>query len=258
MPAFGAKVVKDFVADIEAGNSDVVDLRGNASLRMKPAENLAEIVCALKKDTKVTKLDVSECELPDDACNALGDLFRNNSTILEVVLEKNKISSHGAKVLAQGLAENKGIRTLNLLQQAVKSFGDDCLDSFVLMYATNITLTKLTWRLDSRKSFSLAKLQTRNIEIQKRIANGKDFNDLLPDNLKSGGAPVAGEAAPAEAAVKRATTVEDMDAHLKEVEQHLPEDAVLHEGDEEEEKPAEVEVKPEEVEVKPAVVEVES
>ena len=98
------------------------------------------------------------------------------------------------------------------------------------MYATNITLTKLTWRLDSRKSFSLAKLQTRNIEIQKRIANGKDFNDLLPDNLKSGAAPIAGEAAPAEAAVKRATTVEDMDAHLKEVEQHLPEDARHRQG----------------------------
>merc|ERR1711948_97731 len=110
------------------------------------------------------------------------------------------------------MGDNKRVKTLNLLQQAVKSFGDDCLDSFVLMYGTNITLTKLTWRLDSRKSFMLAKLQTRNIEIQKRIANGKDYQELLPDTMKS-------EAAPARASVA------EVQEHLESVKQHLPEEA---------------------------------
>merc|ERR1712087_914028 len=73
-------------------------------------------------------------------------------------------------------------------------------------YGTNITLTKLTWRLDSRKSFMLAKLQTRNIEIQKRIANGKDYQELLPDSLKS--------EAPGRSSVK------DVQDHIETVQQH--------------------------------------
>merc|ERR1719401_1630694 len=132
----------------------------------------------LKANTIIKKVILVDCELTDEACVPLADLFKSNQTIEEISLEKNKISSHGAMTLAQGLAENKSIRTMNLLQQAVKSFGDECLDAFVLMYSTNITLTKLTWRLDSRKSFMLAKLQTRNIEIQKRIREGKDYQDL--------------------------------------------------------------------------------
>merc|ERR1712064_254770 len=46
------------------------------------------------------------------------------------------------------------------------------------------TLTKITWRLTSRKSFMLAKLQTRNIEIAKRLKDGKDITGLLPDHMK--------------------------------------------------------------------------
>merc|ERR1712019_190194 len=59
----------------------------------------------------------------------------------------------------------------------------------------------------------LAKLQTRNIEIQKRKAAGKDFNDILPDNLKSG--------APPEMA-KRKSTVEEVEKHADEVAKDLP------------------------------------
>merc|ERR1711953_562722 len=139
-----------------------------------------------------------------------------NQCIEEVSLEKNKISSHGAKLIAQGLTDNKSVKTLNLLQQAVKSFGDDCLDAFVIMYATNITLTKLTWRLDSRKSFMLAKLQTRNIEIQKRIANGKDYNDLLPDAMKMERPPEEPE---------RRASVQQVEEHVEDLAGKLPEQA---------------------------------
>merc|ERR1712232_1513373 len=133
----------------------------------------------------------------------------------------------GAKLLAEGLGGNKGIKTLVLLQQAVKSFGDDCLDAFVLMYSTNITLTKITWRLDSRKSFMLAKLQTRNIEIQKRIREGKDYQDLLPDALKGGGAPAAAPAAASEeekpVLAKRGSSVKEIEEHVEAISEQLGE-----------------------------------
>ena len=35
------------------------------------------------------------------------------------------------------------------------------------MFETNITLLKITWRLESRKSFALNKLITRNNEIDR-------------------------------------------------------------------------------------------
>merc|ERR1712137_920230 len=91
----------------------------------------------------------------------------------------------------------------------------------------NITLTKLTWRLDSRKSFMLAKLQTRNIEIQKRVANGSDYAHLLPDNLKEG------KVTPPAASVDTATTTQadvvrasakDVEVHLESIKGHLPAD----------------------------------
>jgi hypothetical protein len=45
--------------------------------------------------------------------------------------------------------------------------GDGCLDAFLSMFETNITLLKITWRLESRKSFALNKLITRNNEIDR-------------------------------------------------------------------------------------------
>merc|ERR1712071_52023 len=100
------------------------------------------------------------------------------------------------------------------------------------MYGTNITLTKLTWRLDSRKSFMLAKLQTRNIEIQKRVAAGTDYNSFLPDAMKSGVVkPAVPEAAagideaPAasDAATKR-PSVQDVEEHVAAIGEHLPDE----------------------------------
>merc|ERR1711957_744137 len=91
----------------------------------KPADNLTEIVAELKGNTTIKKLLLVDCELPDDACIPLEDLFKTNQCLEEVSLEKNKISSHGAKLIAQGLGANSSVKTVNLLQQAVKSFGDE-------------------------------------------------------------------------------------------------------------------------------------
>merc|ERR1719422_79465 len=102
-------------------------------------------------------------------------------------------------MIADALVVNKGLRTLNLMQQTTKNFGEDTLDHFIVMFNDNITLTKIVWRLESRKSFMLNKLQTRNVEIKKRQGKGEDFTSFLPDHLKpcAAGAPAAAaEAAP--------------------------------------------------------------
>jgi|AntRauMFilla1563_2_1112583.scaffolds.fasta_scaffold126157_1 hypothetical protein len=53
------------------------------------------------------------------------------------------------------------------------------------MFATNVVLLKLTWRVDSRQSFSLNRLLTRNNEINRRLkAERSDIDDCLPEALK--------------------------------------------------------------------------
>merc|ERR1712070_359060 len=179
-----------FIAELNDAGLSMLDCTGNASVKMNAAQFLKEIKDALKNHGGVKKLAMRECEVDDAACEELRDIIATNQVIEEVDLSKNKITSAGASALADGLSKNRSITTINLLEQSSKHFGEECLTKFVEMYGTNITLTKLTWRLDSRKSFMLAKLQTRNIEIQKRIANGKGYDELLPDALKGSGSAV--------------------------------------------------------------------
>merc|ERR1712039_815711 len=94
------------------------------------------------------------------------------------ILEKNKISSVGACAIADALIVNKGLLTLNLMQQATANFGEETLERYITMFNSNITLTKIQWRLTSRKSFMLNKLQTRKVK-------GEDYNAYLPDHMKS-------------------------------------------------------------------------
>merc|ERR1712151_9746 len=76
------------------------------------------------------------------------------------------------------------------------NFGEETLDRYITMFNDNITLTKIQWRLTSRKSFMLNKLQTRNVEIKKRQDKGEDYNAYLPDHMKSAApAPIDGTAA---------------------------------------------------------------
>merc|ERR1719443_1007620 len=85
------------------------------------------------------------------------------------------------------------------MQQAIKNFGEDTLEHFITMFNDNITLTKIQWRLESRKSFMLNKLQTRNVEIKKRQDKGEDCDAFLPDHLKKGGSGAASGASAAPA-----------------------------------------------------------
>ena len=59
-------------------------------------------------------------------------------------------------------------------------------DRYREMFNTNTTLTKIIWRLESRQSFALNKLITRNGEIERRLKAGRDVSDIMP-----GATPVA-------------------------------------------------------------------
>merc|ERR1719330_403315 len=199
--AFGGKTIAQIVDDMADPSMAELDVSNNASVKIHSTEALKTIAEALKGHQGIKKVVLRECEIVDAGCEVLSEVLRVNDVIEELVLEKNKITSAGAILLADALTTNKGLRTLNLMQQATKNFGEETLEHFITMFHDNVTLTKIMWRLESRKSFMLNKLQTRNVEIKKRQDKGEDFTSFLPDHLKPGAAGAAPpEAAPAPAA----------------------------------------------------------
>ena len=96
MPArFGMPTASAIVESVEKGTApECLDVSNNPSFRMKPTESVEKLVEALSQDgCKVTQLVMKECEIPDAACEALSTLLKKNHTIVELDLEKNRISS---------------------------------------------------------------------------------------------------------------------------------------------------------------------
>ena len=113
-----------------------------------------------------------------------------NKSLVSLDLQGNKVGNDGATSLAKALAQNRSLMVLNLFaQQGGTRFGDSTLHAFADMFETNVTLLKITWRLDSRQSFRLTKMLTRNNDIDRRIKSDKEYPELLP----AGVAPLSAE-----------------------------------------------------------------
>lgn len=238
--ALGGKTVTKILAEIgEDPNMTTLDCTNNASMKMKSTEGLQQLCEALKAHKSIKVLIFNECEIIDAGCEVIAEVLKVNHVIEELHLEKNKITSVGACSIADALLHNKGLRTLNLMQQSVQNFGEETLERFITMFGENITLTKIQWRLTSRKSFMLNKCQTRNVEIKKRKDKGEDFNSYLPDHLKTG-APAPAEAASSSAPTedqespdRKRSSVVDVEAHLAAVETAVGELQISEKQDEE-------------------------
>lgn len=253
--AFGGKTITKIVEEMSEPSMTELNVTNNASVKIKSTEALKTIAAALKGHKGIKKVVLQECEIVDGGCEVLAEILKENHVIEELVLEKNKITAAGAIILADALVSNKGLRTLNLMQQAINNFGEEALERFITMFHDNVTLTKIQWRLESRKSFLLTKLQTRNVEIKKRQDKGEDFNAFLPDHLRTSAPPAEGAAggydaapvAPAPAAEASATapaalqkqrsSVGDMEEHIKKLEVDvgelkIDEEAAKDSGDE--------------------------
>mmetsp|Transcript_51224 Transcript_51224/g.101765 ORF Transcript_51224/g.101765 Transcript_51224/m.101765 type:complete len:294 (-) Transcript_51224:178-1059(-) len=188
MPAaFGQPTIATIIKQLDkTPPADKLDLTNNASVQMKPAESMASLVEALRDNNSVKTLVLRQCELNDAAAAEIGTLITQNQVIEELDLEHNNISSSGAIAIADGLIKNHSIRQLNMLHQHGGCFGEVTLERYMEMLGTNVTVTKILWRLESRKSFALTKMISRNVEIWRRIASGRaDYVDMLPDHLRA-------------------------------------------------------------------------
>jgi len=187
--AFGQKTLAALLANLNEDQSmSTLDLTNNVSVRMQATQALQQLVGPLKVHPSIKTLTLRECEITDGCCEYIAELLADNHVIEILDLQKNRITSEGAGKIADGLSKNRSLHTLDLTAQA-SQFGEECLARFLQMYETNLTLTKIKWRLNSNKAWALSKLMTRNVEIQKRIASGKDYTELLPTGLREGRSP---------------------------------------------------------------------
>jgi hypothetical protein len=161
---------------------------------MKSDEMTKALCEALKTNTNVVDLNLGNLDITDVGATHLGEALAVNRSVVNLVLEKNKLKQPGAAAIAHGLKTNNVVRSVNLLSQLDK-FGDQTLDAWcpllrprvasalsgfpraprmhlrrlcrgrLEMFETNITLLKITWRLESRKSFALTKKISRNNEV---------------------------------------------------------------------------------------------
>jgi Ran GTPase-activating protein (RanGAP) involved in mRNA processing and transport len=157
----------------------IVDLSGNTVFTMKHREYCEQLAEGLKSNTYVKEIHLSKVDLDARDATLLGEALEHNDSVEVVDLEKNKISNEGATALANSLQRNKRVIELNLLGQP-NQFGDACLEAFIDLFDYNVTLTKIIWRLDSRKSFSINKLIVRNNTIAKWLQEGKDVSSKIP------------------------------------------------------------------------------
>lgn len=186
MPGFGQPTLASVMRRVEADDVglDRLDLTNNASFRMKPDSSITALSSALRSNVVVKVLILRELQIGDTVMEALAALLSENHTIIELDLQQNLITSNGVITLAQGLSKNRSVHTLNLMNQKTRTFGEACVESFKEVFQCNITLTKLQWQVNSRNTSSLAKCITRNIDIWRCVASGRDYCSLLPDHMR--------------------------------------------------------------------------
>jgi len=184
---FGQKTTKQVIDQVASNDPTLTSLEliKNASFCMKSTQNTVALSEALSKNTIIKTVVLRECEIVDSGAEAIAAALEVNTTLEDLDLQQNHMTTAGVIRLAHGIARNKTLKTLNLLGQAQKVLGEDCVEAFISMFEYNITLTKLMWKVDSRRTWEISKLITRNVEIQKLTAAGGDYSHLLPTKLRA-------------------------------------------------------------------------
>jgi hypothetical protein len=127
------------------------------------------------------ELVITECDLDSQDAIQLAGALRKNRTLRYLDMSKNKISNEGSQELAEALKENSTLVEISLIGQP-HAFGENCLESWLNLFEFNISLRKIIWRLDSRKSFPINKFLVRNNSIKKFVDEGRDTTELrVPD-----------------------------------------------------------------------------
>ena len=111
------------------------------------AEGAREIAEALKKNTRLEKLDLGYNKIGDNGTQYLADaLSNNNRTLIKLHLQSNSITAVGARYLAEMLKNNRAIRRLGLDYNNIGDQGIQALSH--TLYSNSIEMNPASnWRV---------------------------------------------------------------------------------------------------------------
>lgn len=95
----------------------------------------------LARNTTLTTLKLSKCDISDTGANAIAYYLRNNTTLKHLDISSNKLSSDGAEALAELLKVNTCLEELCLCSNRIRDTGTIALSE--VLACKNNTLKKL-------------------------------------------------------------------------------------------------------------------
>ena len=174
------KVIQD-VADNDK-RTQTLELMSSVVWKGKSAALTASLADALLVNTKVTALNLSDCNIGDNGLISLADSIKDNLTLYDLNISYNKFARTGLQHLAKCLTANKGLLNLEILGHRINS---EVAASFVEMLQTNMTLCKIIWKLETAGyNLRFTELTNRNTEIDRCVRDAVDYLEHLPKELR--------------------------------------------------------------------------
>ena len=96
-----------------------LELGGAVNFQAKSLMLSASLADALRDNTKLTALNLSNCNLGDGALVKIAESIKHNSTLYDLNLSDNKLQRPGLVAVGKALATNTGLITLNLLGHSI-------------------------------------------------------------------------------------------------------------------------------------------
>ena len=157
MPTFGAPSPKAIIQKVNDDDvsTTVVDLSANALYLMKIPDYTALLSEALAGNTRLVSLTLMKLSLADAELESLAPGIGASRVLATVNLQTNRIGNEGASALARALRSNASVTHLNLLNQTPGAFTDATVPDWLRLLDANVTLQKVSWRVESRDGFAL-------------------------------------------------------------------------------------------------------
>ena len=145
------------------------------SASLMPRQPTEELLEGIKSNETIGELNLSSCDIDDDAAKRLAAALEENTSIHTLNLSSNDIDNEGAKYLATALEKNKTLRIIDLRSNWIE---DDGAEYLVKMLEKNKTIQKLY--LDNVSDPILQKINQLLTRNSTPTQNQPSKSSLLP------------------------------------------------------------------------------
>jgi Leucine Rich repeat len=128
--------LSNLINDIQDNRLSEIDLH----MQDFSKDDALKIAKALKNNTSITALNLSDIYLEDTITSIITDSLTENTSVKTLNLSKNKITDKGAKAIANLIKANTAITTIDLAENNIGSRGAQDIAEAI---ALNSTLTEL-------------------------------------------------------------------------------------------------------------------